>query len=156
MEQKSKITKGLFGKIVESFPVLLEELEKSTSFNREEIPQNLTQGIYVFYVRDVPQYVGRSGRKGRLKTRILEHSRPSSGHNTATFAFLIAKEDLDKKSLNLSRIEIEKTPEFQAAKQRIAAMQIKFIQIEDPIAQTLFEVYAALELGTPYNNWETH
>jgi len=156
MEPNSKRSNGLFGKIVESFPALFEELEKSPSCQRLEIPQNLTQGIYVFYENGEPQYVGRCGRKGRLKKRILEHSRPSSGHNTATFAFLIAKEELDKRDPTLSRIDIEKTPEFHEAKQKIALMQIKYLEIEDPITQTLFEVYAALELGTPYNNWETH
>ena len=34
-------------------------------------------------------------------------------------------------------------------------MQIKIIGIEDPIEQTLFEVYASLELGTN-NEWGTH
>jgi hypothetical protein len=156
MVNHSKNTKGLFKNVVETFPSLLANLENSNSLRREEIPQNLNQGIYVFYERGVPQYVGRSGREGRFKTRILEHSRPGSGHNTATFAFLIAKQSLEKDRPNISRVEVEKTPEFAAAKQRIAGMQIKFFQIDDSIVQTLFEVYAALELETPYNSWETH
>ena len=35
-------------------------------------------------------------------------------------------------------------------------MQIKTVEIDNPITQTFFEVYAALELNTPYNEWGTH
>ena len=45
-----------------------------------------TSGIYLFSERSHDLYVGRSNR---LKTRIQEHSRPSSGHNSAPFAFLL-------------------------------------------------------------------
>lgn len=38
-------------------------------------------------------HVPVAGRKCRFKTRILEHSRPGSGHNTAAFAFRIAKDE---------------------------------------------------------------
>ena len=34
-------------------------------------------------------------------------------------------------------------------------MQVKLIEVENPVKQTLFEVYAALELGTD-NEWDTH
>jgi hypothetical protein len=107
-------------------------------------------------------YVGRSGRKGRIKQRIMEHSRPSSGHNTASFAFLIAKEDAEntKIDLNKSRDDLQDDADFEPlytkAKERVSKMQVRVIEIPDSITQTLFEVYAALELNTPYNEWGTH
>ena len=38
---------------------------------------------------------------------------------------------------------------------RVSKMQIRVIEIEDPVEQTLFEVYASLELETK-NEWGTH
>ena len=35
-------------------------------------------------------------------------------------------------------------------------MCVKAVGIEDPIEQTLFEVYAHLALGTKYNSFENH
>ncbi len=36
-------------------------------------------------------------------------------------------------------------------------MNVQFIEVRDPILRTLFEVYAALELGTEeFNSFETH
>jgi len=154
--------KGQFKATIETFPKLLADLEVSKSFARNEMTSKLNQGIYVFYENDIPLYVGRTGREGRFKTRIQEHSRPSSGHNTATFAFLIAKEEAGNEGVdvNKSRGVLEKEPAFKGyyskAKERVSKMAIKFIDVTDPIAQTLFEVYAALELNTPYNEWGTH
>jgi hypothetical protein len=155
--------KGEFNEIISKFPERLEKLKASQSFSRDELKSmSEEQGIYVFYEQSIPMYVGRSGRKGRFKTRIQEHSRPSSGHGTATFAFMIAKEDAEQDGINIekSRHNLENEPSFaelyQQAKVRVSNMQIKVIEIDDPIEQTLFEVYAALELNTPYNEWDTH
>ena len=36
-------------------------------------------------------------------------------------------------------------------------MDVQFIELADPIARTLFEIYAALALGTTeFNRFETH
>jgi hypothetical protein len=35
-------------------------------------------------------------------------------------------------------------------------MQVRVVEVIDPIEQTVFEVYAALVLRTPYNNFENH
>jgi hypothetical protein len=151
-----------FFEIIEEFPRLLEKLKESESLSKNQLKSIPEQGIYVFYERNIPLYVGRSGRKGRFKTRILEHSRQSSGHGTATFAFILAKDEAKEKGVNvdISRTNLEKEPKFaevyREAKERVSKMQLKIIEINDPIEQTLFEVYAALELNTPYNKWETH
>jgi len=157
MNENSRYKKGHFLKIIATFPELLKKLEDSDSYERDTLPAKLTQGIYVFYENGNPLYVGRCGREGRFKQRILEHSRPSSGHNTATFAYLIAQQNSqNKKDLEKSRKENEKDPKFIEAKERVSKMQIKVIEIKDPVTQTLFEVYSALELNTPFNEWGTH
>jgi hypothetical protein len=35
-------------------------------------------------------------------------------------------------------------------------MEVRFIECADPCLRTLFEVYVALTLKTPYNDFETH
>ena len=41
-------------------------------------------------------------------------------------------------------------------KERVSKMRIKVVDVWLPIEQTFFEVYASLELKTPYNEWGTH
>ena len=162
VESEREYRKGQFKEIFETLPELLGQLINSQFYMRLELPSSLDQGIYVFYENEIPLYVGRTGRKGRFKTRLLEHGRPSSGHNTATFAFLIAKEKAREHKIDLekSRDILEKDSEFKKlfleAKERVSNMKIKVIEIDEPITQTLFEVYAALELETQYNEWGTH
>ena len=48
-------------------------------------------------------------------------------------------------------------PRFLAAKARVAEMDVQFIVLDDSIERTLFEIHAALHLGTEeYNSFETH
>jgi hypothetical protein len=60
-----------------------------------------------------------------------------------------------------SRKEIATNPHFVPifleAKARVAAMDVQFLEMPDPIERTIFEVYTALHLGTEgYNSFETH
>ena len=122
-------------------------------------------GIYVFYEDKKPQYVGRSDN---LAARLLMHGRPSSGSEGATFAFILAKERFEQKDFRatrsngkpMSRRELAKDsrfkPLFDAAKERVRKMRVRAVGIQDPIEQTLFEVYAHLQLGTPHNSFENH
>jgi len=117
-------------------------------------------GIYVFYENDKPLYVGRSNR---MKQRILEHGRESSGCYSATFAFNLAKEKLRCKENYRSlttRKELENAPDFKETyfgeRARVAEMKVITIEIHDQILQTLFEVFAHLELKTKYNDFRTH
>ncbi len=45
---------------------------------------------------------------------------------------------------------------FDAAKERIRGMDIRFVGEADPLRQNLLEVYCAVALGTPFNEFETH
>ena len=60
----------------------------------------------------------------------------------------------------MKRSQIENDPRFKElyaeAKTRVAAMEVRVIQINDPVEQTIFEVYAALALATFYNDFENH
>ena len=46
---------------------------------------------------------------------------------------------------------------FTEAKERVSKMSVRVIPIDDPITQTLFEVYASMALDTmEYNYFDTH
>ena len=139
---------------------LLEDLQTSALLTRASLQNVPQRGIYAFYENEMPLYVGRSNR---IRRRIQQHGRPSSGHNSATFAFRLALEAAKGQRFDLTgmqRSQLETNLRFKglydAAKSRVAAMGVRVIQIDDPVEQTIFEVYAALTLATPYNEFENH
>jgi len=149
-----------FKAYIDQLPVLMEQLRQKELKSRNDLGNIPTKGIYVFYENGNPIYVGRS--KG-IKERVQQHSRPSSGHNTAPFAFNLAKEAAERKGIdiNKNRKQLEKNPHFSnlfgEAKERVSRMSVQIIEVNDPIPQTLFEVYAAVALKTTkYNDFDTH
>ena len=142
----------------------LKACELISPNERGDFPRNTPPskmgGIYCFYENGKPLYVGRTQN---LRERVLEHRRPSGDHYTSSFAFNIAKKDfgLDR-ARNTMRSHLEKDPEFArlfvAAKERVRKMSVRFVEIHDPIEQTIFEVCAHMELDTPedFNNFGTH
>jgi hypothetical protein len=118
-------------------------------------------GIYLFSEANQHVYVGRSNR---LRSRLQEHSRPSSDRFNATFAFRIACAQTGQQvatyKKNASRANLMHTPVFRdafiAAKQRVRKMLIRFVEENDPVRQALLEIYAAVALKTPYNDFDTH
>ena len=148
-----------FNEIVEYMPVLFKKLEDSDFFDRKDTSSLATKGVYVFYENLKPIYVGRSQS---IPKRILAHSRPSSGHNSATFAFLLAKEVAKKLNhdTNLTRKNLQENAIFNQIyleqKQRVSNMKIKSIEVNDPDTQAIFEIYASRKLKTKYNDFATH
>ena len=141
-----------------SFKALLDMPPVHGSALPRDIP---SRGIYLFSEGDRHLYVGRSNR---IRKRLQDHCRPSSGHNSATFAFRIAR----GKTGNLvatyltkgSRAELEKDPEFAdsfaKAKARVRAMDVRYVEEMGPMRQAILEMYVALSLETPYNNFDNH
>ena len=117
------------------------------------------KGVYCFYEDGKPLYVGRTRN---IRKRVLQHRRLRGRHNSAAFAFNIAKKDFEENhsSEKLSRVELSKDPEFDRlfteAKERVRKMSVRFVEIKNPIEQTIFEVYAHIKLGTPFNDFDTH
>ncbi len=146
--------------LVKHMPTLLEHLTSQPLRPRNDrglLPQ---KGVYVLYEDEKPIYVGRTNSMSR---RVNEHGRPSSGHNSATFAFNIAKREAIKQGINvqLKRSQLEVDPAFSKlfleAKTRVSKMPVRVIEISEPITQTLFEVYAVMCLDTrEYNDFDTH
>ena len=119
------------------------------------------RGIYLFSEGEKHLYVGRSNR---IRKRLQDHCRPSSGHNSATFAFRIAREVTGileaTYSTKGSRAELEKDPVFSEAfaeaRARVRAMDIRYVEESEPMRQAILEMYVALSLETPYNDFDNH
>jgi len=148
-----------FNELVAKMPGLLQSLESQLFRTRKNLIGIPERGVYIFYENDKVLYVGRSNR---LKARLQEHGRLSSTHNSASFAFNLAKEKMRAKEIPayVTRKELEQAPGFDEAffeaKNRVAQMKIRVMQIDDQVTQALFEIYAALALNAPYNDFSTH
>lgn len=151
-----------FESLITTLPDLLKKLERQPYKTREDLYQLTDSGIYVFYENGKAIYVGRSNR---LKARIQEHGRPSSTCNSAPFAFNLAKEEFRKDHpnidiRNMSRKDLENLEDFQSffvkAKNRVANMQVRILDLDNQNQQALFEICAALALDTKYNDFNTH
>ena len=134
------------------------------NLRRDGKPLPEVEGIYCFYEGDKALYVGRTDN---IRKRVLQQRRPGGRHNSAAFAFNIAKKDLEKNHPDedvggLSRGELSKNPTFDhlftKAKDRVRKMSVRFVEIKDPIEQAIFEVYAHIKLGTPprFNDFGNH
>jgi len=147
-----------FKEYIDQLPSFMEKLRQKELKSRNDLGDIPQKGIYVFYENGNPIYVGRTNR---IKKRILEHGRLSSRHNSATFAFKLALKAAERKRIDVSknRDELQDDPIFRdlfiKAKERISRMSVQVIEIDDPILQTLFEVYTHIALKTPYNDFET-
>lgn len=148
-----------FNELVAKMPGLLQSLESQLFRTRENLIGILERGGYIFYENDKVLYVGRSNR---LKARLQEHGRLSSTRNSASFAFNLAKEKMRAKEIPayVTSKQLEQAPGFDEAffeaKNHVAQMKVRVIQIDDQVTQALFEIYAALALNAPYNDFSTH
>ncbi len=146
--------------VLDGLEARLQELMLATPRTRAELsPVPKIPAIYLLSESDQHLYVGRTQKLGH---RLAQHMRQSSNYNSASFAFRIAKCEAQKGKVDvtLTGAKLERLPEFQAyfdaAKNQVANMGIRFIEIEDSIEQTLLEVYVAESLATRYNDFDTH
>jgi hypothetical protein len=126
------------------------------------LPREMPQaGIYLFSEADANLYVGRTNT---IKNRLQNHCRPSSGHNSATFAFRLARQITGMTQATYttrgSRSDLEQDPEFSLVfieqKQRVRKMSVKFVSEPESMRQALLEMYVAVSLGTPHNDFDNH
>ncbi len=140
------------------FKDLFEKFTQSALVKRNRLPTYA--GIYVIYENELPIYVGRANN---IRRRIQWHTRESSGSESASFAFNLAKleyvknNEIKKRRKELMQIE-EFIEIFKKHKLNLTNLEFRCIQVENDILQTMFEPYLALKLGTyPINNtFENH
>jgi hypothetical protein len=119
-----------------------------------------TPGIYLFRDADTAIYVGQSRK---LRERLRLRTGATRRQEEASFAFNVAKREAKEAGVDIERwravlqADADFRPHFDNARAKVAAMHVQFIGLADPIERTLFEVYAALALGTTeFNSFETH
>lgn len=151
-----------FTRLVESLEPKYQALVGMAPVRYGSLPRELPiRGIYLFSEGTAHLYVGRTNR---LRERLRGHCVPSGSHFTATFAFRIARTTTGRIAASYcksgSRADLLKdeafASTFEAAKRRIAAMDLRFIEESDPTRQALLEIYAATVLKTPYNDFDNH
>jgi hypothetical protein len=115
-------------------------------------------GIYVIYDGEEAVHVGRTRN---LRRRLQGHC--SESHYHASFAFKRARHVTgrfaDYKAGN-SRLVLAGDPDFRAEflsqVGAIRGMAYRFLAVVDPVEQYLLELYAAMELGTSMDEFDTH
>ena len=119
------------------------------------------KGVYLFCEEGKPLYVGRSNN---IPQRRKNHTSLSAGANQAAFAVLLVREQLrlvaDYRPGPGTRARLSDNAEFaeafRKAKERVRAMQFRAVEERDQTRQALLEIYCAVALETPYNDFRTH
>lgn len=134
----------------------MEPMSPMEGWARGKVP-----GVYLFSEGKENLYVGRTndvrGRYGR-------HCLPSAHHGVAAFAFRLARQKTGRLKPSYraegSRASLAIDPEFNRAfveaKARIRAMDFRYVEEADPVRQCVLEVYCAVALETPYNDFDNH
>jgi hypothetical protein len=145
---------------VGSFPELLKRLGEMPLSPIAPVAQfPVCSAIYVIFEAGKPLYVGRTRN---LRRRLRNHLRLLPGQSA--FAFRLARELTGNPKASYTTAGSRKMlmqdagfrKAFTDSGARIAHMSVRWIEIADPIAQHLFEVYVALAYETPYNDFDTH
>lgn len=153
-----------FSQYVEALHPLFERLVQMRPVTIATVPRDApSQCIYLFSEAGRHLYVGRTRRQS-LRKRLRQHSSDSAGHNQAVFAFKLAREATGRLEPGYtakdSRAALAANPEFKQAfaeaKTRIRKMELRYVAEADPLRQTLLEIYVAVLLKTPYNDFDTH
>ena len=118
-------------------------------------------GIYLFTEDEQHLYVGRTNT---IRKRLQNHCRPSSGHNSATFAFRLARQITGQTIATYteqgSRSALENDPQFSPIfieqKARVKNMNVRYVSEPDPMKQALLEMYVSVSLATPHNHFDNH
>lgn len=141
----------------------LQQLLAMRPTTADNLPKSVPQaGVYLFSEGDRHLYVGRSNK---IRARIGRHSKPSATYRMAAFAFRIAREETGNVNATYkkgkgSREGLMQDPlfseAFKKAKARISHMSLRFVEESDPVRQGLLEIYVAVVLKTPYNDFDTH
>ncbi len=141
----------------------LQRLMTMVPMKPAALPRQMPKaGVYLLSEGDRHLYVGRSNS---IRGRIGRHCLPGATHRMAAFAFRLAREATGNLRVTYkkgegSRADLMENMDFvnafTAAKARIREMDLRFVEENDAVRQTLLEVYVAVVLATPYNDFDNH
>lgn len=148
---------------IQSFAHKAERLLSMPPLTSGALPRTMpSSGVYLFSEGDRHLYVGRSNT---LRKRYGRHCLPGATNRQAAFAFQLAREATGRVEVSYrpganSRKGLMQDPlfsnAFKEAKQRIRAMDYRYVEETDQHRQALLEIYCAIVLATPYNDFGTH
>ena len=145
-----------FEEINEQMGQLLATLEVSPAYSEKTLPDlRVNSGAYVFYEGGKPMYVGIVGPhsvKG-IRDRIRQHM--GWAPPSAPLASLMTKEALPG-NITTARVAADHLDLFKQQQARVGNMEVQAVAIEDCVVLAAFEIYAAVQLQTPYNFFCTH
>lgn len=152
-----------FREVVDSLHPAYEKLIAAEPITNAKFPNvRPKRAVYLFSEGNRPLYVGRTNN---LRNRYGGHTRPSSKHYSAPFAFKLARQGTGKlepaytsgeNSRNGLMLDREFAAAFSQAKERILRMDFRYVEESDPTRQALLEAYCCIVLQTPYNDFENH
>jgi predicted GIY-YIG superfamily endonuclease len=152
----------LFTKLMEMDPVSLS----SSSLPRK-------RGVYLISEKGNNLYVGQAYRQG-LRKRLEQHTKLTGRGGpqgskpdpyTATLALHLFRQERQAiynrkdKHGKFKYHSLRKLSRHRMAMkyvERVRNMVVRYVEIEEPDTQYLFEFYVAKLLKTPYNNFEAH
>ena len=109
-------------------------------------------GLYIFIDPSLPTneqviYTGIS----RIVVRRLNQHIKVGNHNSASFAYKIAHKTTAHtgKRIELSQLHIQTEQTY------LKGLQVKFIEIQNPLERYIFEAYVAMHFNTAFNTFET-
>jgi hypothetical protein len=148
-----------FVEVVAVIPQLFHKLEVGIPFLEKGVAaQKGLAGVYAFFEDGHPVHVGRTRN---LQARLRGHITRS--HFSASFAFKRARRVLEMNAtykVEGSRAALTNHqtfgPEFSRQIVRVKRMEVRFVEISDPLAQYLLELYACLEWGLPLDEFDTY
>lgn len=153
------VDQSRFDALVARMPVLFDQLVQCDPEPMQ--PKAAWKGlkaIYAFYEQDgVACHVGRTRN---LHARIRGHL--SKSHFSASLAFKRARQKLNLAATyrrGEGRASLLLQEHFAAAfhreREALSQMQLRLVEVNDPLEQHMFELYAALRLNTSLTEFET-
>jgi hypothetical protein len=149
-----------FATLVETLAPKLDALLAMQPLRYGHLPKAMAQsGVYLFSEGAAHLYVGRSNV---LRKRYQRHFRT---HRSAAFAFLIAREATGRLAASYKKGDDSRdglmtdaafVAAFAAAKKRMRDMDYRYVEEQDQVRQALLEIYCAVVLQTPFNDFGTH
>ena len=157
MNDRQRAMPASFEEIVTQLEPLLEELQSSLAYHGHKIRCEIcptrvsTSSMRTVSLCTLAVLVATV--KQTVLQRIRQHTIPSSRHNQATFAFRLLQEDLGLPvghESDMTRPEFAEKYEtkFLEQKQRVRNMEVRVVEVTNSVVQAVFEIYAALTLGT--------
>ena len=152
----------IFRQHIESLEPSFQRLIQMVPVTVATLPMDAPMsGIYLFTEDEQHLYVGRTNT---IRKRLQNHCRPSSGHNSATFAFRLARQITGQTIATYteqgSRSALENDPQFSPIfieqKARVKNMNVRYVSEPDPMKQALLEMYVSVSLATPHNDFDNH